>query len=150
VIINLADGAANPHLLAMKPRDIRPNKRDIHLLVYSHSTHKNIKPTCNQIRNKYRWDETLNTTPTTIWAILLVVCRLLHSNHPTPTGKHLIYIFSRWDVVCLCIHWVVQNTKHPFLIYAGSVYTTCVLFLFFSWVQRMVPFVGLRLSGHLP
>jgi hypothetical protein len=26
--------------------------------------------------------------------------------------------------VCLCIHWVVQNTKqHPSLLHAGSVYT---------------------------
>ena len=27
---NLADGAANPYPLAMKPRDIQPNKRDVH------------------------------------------------------------------------------------------------------------------------
>jgi len=32
--------------------------------------------------------------------------------------------------VCLCIHRVVQNTKqHPFLIFAGNVYTICILFL---------------------
>jgi len=36
-----------------------------------------------------------------------------------------------WDVVCLYIHWVMQNTKQQtFLIHAGSVYTICVLFLF--------------------
>jgi len=29
---NLADGAANPYPLAMKPRDIQRNKRDIHLI----------------------------------------------------------------------------------------------------------------------
>ena len=29
---NLADGAANPYPPAMKPRDIQPNKRDIHLI----------------------------------------------------------------------------------------------------------------------
>jgi len=43
--------------------------------------------------------------------------------------KNFSYNFSRWDVVCLCIHWVVQNTaQHPFLIHAGSVYTICVHF----------------------
>ena len=31
--------------------------------------------------------------------------------------------------MCLCIHWVVHNTKqHPFLIHAGSVCTICVIF----------------------
>jgi hypothetical protein len=36
-------------------------------------------------------------------------------------------------MLCLCIYWVVQNTKPlPFLIHAGSVYTICVLFLFLS------------------
>jgi hypothetical protein len=29
---NLADGAANPYPLAIKPRDIQPNQRDIHLI----------------------------------------------------------------------------------------------------------------------
>jgi len=56
----------------------------------------------------------------------LVVCKLLHPNHLIPNGKHIIILFSEWDVVCLCIQWVVQNTKHPFLIHAGSVYTLCV------------------------
>jgi hypothetical protein len=33
-------------------------------------------------------------------------------------------VFSRWGVVCICIRWVVQNTKqHPFLIHASIVYT---------------------------
>jgi len=45
-----------------------------------------------------------------------------------PHWKPFLILFSRWDVVCLCIHWVVQNTKqHPFLIHASSVYTICVL-----------------------
>jgi len=38
----------------------------------------------------------------------------------SPTEKLLLFLFFMWDVVCLCIHWVVQNTKHP------------LLFLFFS------------------
>jgi hypothetical protein len=29
---SLTDGASNPYPLAMKPRDIQPNKRDIHLI----------------------------------------------------------------------------------------------------------------------
>ena len=34
---NLADGASNPYLImAMKPRDIQPNKRDIHLIEIKH------------------------------------------------------------------------------------------------------------------
>jgi len=41
---------------------------------------------------------------------------------PIPTLKVFFYFNSPgWDVVRLCIHWVVQNTKqHPFLICAGS------------------------------
>ena len=78
--------------------------------------------------------KTLNTTPTNIRAILLVMCRLLPPNHLAPTENFLMFFFSRWDVVCLCIHWVVRNTKqHPFLIHAGSAYTICVLFLLLSF-----------------
>jgi hypothetical protein len=94
-----------------------------------HSTHDKIKPTCNQNPQHYAntWDETLITTPTNIRAILLVVCRLLPPNQPPdPHWKAFLIFFSRWGVVCLCIHWVVQNTKHPFLIHAGDVYTICV------------------------
>jgi len=81
----------------------------------------------------FRWDETSKTTPTSIWATLLVVCRPLPPNHLIPTEKLLLSYCFRWDVVCLCIHRVVPNTKqHPFLIHAGSVYTICVLFLT-SW-----------------
>jgi len=46
-------------------------------------------------QKQYRWDETLNTTPKNIWAILLVVCRLLPPNHLIPI------LFPRWDVMCL-------------------------------------------------
>ena len=68
----------------------------------------------------YWWNETLNTTPETIWAIILVVCRPLPPNL-IPTENH-----SPGGVLCLCIHWVVQNAnQHPFLIYDSSVYTIC-------------------------
>jgi len=41
--------------------------------------------------------------------------------------KGLFNTFSRWDVVWLCIHWVVlDTTQHLFLIHVGDVYTTCI------------------------
>jgi hypothetical protein len=50
----------------------------------------------------------------------------------SPLKSFLFLFYSRQDIVCLCIHWVVQNTEqHPFLIHAGSFYTMCVIFLFF-------------------
>ena len=57
-------------------------------------------------------------------------------------GQNHVYVYgvyARWDVVCPCIHWVVQNTKQhsAFLIHAGGVYTICVLFpfslVYFFW-----------------
>jgi len=60
------------------------------------------------------------------------------SQPPDPYWK-TSYFYSPgagWDVVCLCTHWVVQNTKQcPFLIHAGSVYTICVFFSFLSIFQ---------------
>jgi hypothetical protein len=38
-------------------------------------------------------------------------------------GGHTFWLMASEtasESVCLCIHWVVQNTKHPFLIHAGS------------------------------
>jgi hypothetical protein len=59
------------------------------------------------------------------------------SQPPDPHLKALLFI-SRWDVVWLCIHWVVQDTKqHPFLFHVGSIYTTCV-FLVMSKQQTEV------------
>jgi hypothetical protein len=73
-----------------------------------------------------------------IWAILLVVCTLLlPHNHLTPTEKPKIKKFPGGKLcvsasIGFCIHWMVQNTKkHPFLIYAGSVYTISISFLSF-------------------
>ena len=87
----------------------------------------------NPQQKSYRWDETLNTTPTYVWAVLLLVCRLLPPNHLPPTENLLLFLIPRWDVVCPCIHWVAQKTKqHPFLIHASSVSTICVLLLFFT------------------
>jgi hypothetical protein len=55
------------------------------------------------------------------------------SQPPDPHWKASLILFSRWDVVCYCIHWVVQNTKqHHILFYAGSsVYTICFLISLF-------------------
>ena len=103
-----------------------------------HSIREIIKPACNQNpqQKSNRWDETLNTTPTNIWAaILLVVCRFLPPM--IPNEKLLLIYFSSWSVVCLCIHWVVQNTKqHPFLP-MPLVFTVFTLsaFFFFSFLQ---------------
>ena len=47
------------------------------------------------------------------------------SQPPDPHWKAFPLLFSRWNVVCLCIHWVVQKKQNPFLIYASSVYTVC-------------------------
>ena len=45
------------------------------------------------------------------------------SQPPDPHKKTRLF-FSRWDVVCFCIHWVVQNTnQHPLLVHIDSVYT---------------------------
>jgi hypothetical protein len=59
----------------------------------------------------------------------VVVGRLLNPNHLNPT-IFFSYFYSPGGMsVCLCIHWVVQNTKqHPFLIRAGSLYT-----IWFFW-----------------
>jgi hypothetical protein len=71
-----------------------------------------------------------------------MVSRLLPPNHLIPSRKLLLIQFSGWDVVCLCIHWVVQNTKqHPFLIHAGSVDTICVLLV------RTLPYIFLSKIG---
>jgi hypothetical protein len=85
------------------------------------ATHE--KLSLHAIRSATRWDETLNTTPTNIWAVLLVVCRLLHPNHLIPTEKLLLFLFSRWDVLCLCIHWVVFPNPVVFTL-------SCSFFLF--------------------
>jgi hypothetical protein len=61
-----------------------------------------------------RWYETLNTTPQNIWAILLVVCRLLGPTTWSPL-KSFSNLYPPVWMLCLCIHWVVQNTKQrPF------------------------------------
>ena len=60
-----------------------------------------------------------------------------------PHWKASLILFSRRDVVCLCIHWMVQNTKqHRFLIHAGGVYTTCVPLPFTSFPGILMFFIG--------
>ena len=91
------------------------------------------------VHNKNHTDET-SATPTSIWAILLVVCRLLPPNHLIPTENFFLFLFSRWEVVCLCIHWVVQNTKQPpFLIHAVvfRLSAICLFFSFASWSKQL-------------
>ena len=122
---------SNRHHLQQPHKEPTPHPRS-YWSTYHYSTHLKTKPTCNRTRQKpYSWDKTLNTTPTNIWATLLIMCMLLPPNHLILTEKPLLFLSSRWDVVCLCIHWVLQNTKqHPFLIQAGNV--TLPAFFFFS------------------
>jgi len=71
-----------------------------------------------------------------MWAILLVRCRPLPPNHLIPIEKPL----SRWDVVWLCIHWVVQDTKQHFF------YSMLVVFTPPSFSFRLRP-IHLTLSS---
>jgi len=115
------------------------------------STHVKIKPTCHclltrskviQMRHRTLFPNYLSDYYTS-----LVVCRPMPPSHrnrriglssfcspglsmPVVFTLSLLFSFSRWDVVCLYFHWVVQNYKqHPFLIHADSIYPICILFL---------------------
>jgi hypothetical protein len=45
--------------------------------------------------------------------------------------------------VCLCIHWVLQNTKnHPFLVHAGSVCHSCILLPIYNYGQPSARLFG--------
>ena len=59
------------------------------------------------------------------------MCRPLLPDHLIPTKEPFLFC-SPGGMLCLCIHWVVQNTKHPFLVHAGSAFTTWIRILFFS------------------
>ena len=70
----------------------------------------------------------------------MVVCRLLPPSHLIPTEEllSLVSLISRWEVVRLCIHWVVQNTKqYPVLIHL--VFTLSAFFFFFSFQIHQGP-----------
>jgi len=65
--------------------------------------------------------------------MLLVVCRLLPPNHLIPTEKLFLFLFpSEMLCVSVSLHPLggAEHKVTSFLIHAGSVYTTCVLFLF--------------------
>jgi len=67
--------------------------------------------------------------------VLLVVCRSLL--HLIPIVEPVLFLFSRWDVVrhdvaFASIGWFTDTKQHSCLIYAGGVYTTCVIFLLFK------------------
>jgi hypothetical protein len=55
----------------------------------------------------FRWDETFNTTPTNIWAILLVVCRLLPPL--IPTDKCLFFLQTG---CCVSLHPLGGAAEH--------------------------------------
>ena len=125
----------------------RNNSTASKLLVYMPQHSWMIKPTCNQIRNQNHTNERRHWLQTPqIYEQYSWWC----AGFCLPTTWPPLYLFSRWDVVCLCIHWVVQNTKqHPFLIHAGSVYTICVLFFSIkAWQLLASPLqVYVRASG---
>jgi hypothetical protein len=63
-------------------------------------------------QKSYRWDEILNTTPQISEQNSWWLCWLLPPFYLIENS--FLFIFSRWDVVCLRIHRMVQNTKlHP-------------------------------------
>ena len=80
---------------------------------------------------------------------ILVVCRLLPPNHLIHWKcSYILFLFSRWDFVCLCIHWVVQNTKqHLFLIHAVS--NTTIPAFFFSQVKGRLCGILVRLGAYV-
>ena len=52
---NLADGASNPYLImAMKPRDIQPNKRDIHLIEIKHCVDTSLAQQAEKVREQHK------------------------------------------------------------------------------------------------
>jgi len=63
------------------------------------------------------------------------------ASQPPGSTEMLLLIILHVEC-CLCIHWVVQNTKqHPFPIHHGcmshaGVHTICVPFSFFSYGVR--------------
>ena len=75
-----------------------------------HSTREKTKPICNQIRNRNYTNETRHRAqPPQISEQYSSWCAGFCLSPPDPHLK-TSHFFSRWDVVCLCIHWVVQNT----------------------------------------
>jgi len=92
-----------------------------------HNTHEQIKPTCNQIRNKNHTNETRQWPQppkhaNSWWRA---------SQPPDPHWKLLLFSVSRWDVVWRCIHWLFQ-------FHAGGVHAT-IFFLFIkelSWQKH--------------
>ena len=98
----------------------------------------------------YRWDETSNTTPTNIWAILLV-CRLLPPNHLIPTEKFLLFLFSRWDVcTSASIGWCrTQNNILSESLLVVFTLTRPSSFLFYNGIQPGMAAQPLSISGVL-
>jgi hypothetical protein len=70
-----------------------------------HSTHENMNPTCNQIRNKNHTDQTRHwTQPPQISERYSWWCAGFCLPITWSPLKCFSYLFSRWDVVCLCSH----------------------------------------------
>jgi len=78
-----------------------------------------------------QWDETLHTTPTNIWAILLVlVCRLLPLNHLIPNDK-LLNIYSPGGMLCVSASFGWCRPQNNTLSWSMPVVFTLSAFFFF-------------------
>jgi len=68
---------------------------------------------------------TSNGTLKNTEAIPLVVSRPLTPKYLIPIKKVGVILYCPGGMLCLCFHWVVQDTKHLFLVHTGGVHTTC-------------------------
>ena len=108
-------------------------------------------------QKSYRWDETSpNTTPTNVWAILLVVCRLLPPNHLVPTEKFLL-VYSPGGMLCVSasIGWcstqnniLSQSMPVVFTLSAFFFYVTSTQFGFYPDRSTIQPMFILRHLVH--
>jgi hypothetical protein len=103
-----------------------------------HSTALLKKYSLHAIRSKksYRW-ETLNTILTNIWAILLMVCRLLPPNYLIPTETLLLFL-SPGGMLCVSASTKWCRTQNNILSWSMPVvcFTTCILFKLFPLLSR--------------
>jgi hypothetical protein len=88
------------------------------------------------VHNKNHTDET-SATPTSIWAILLVVCRLLPPNHLIPTDK-LLFFYNPGGTLCVSASVGWCRTQNNILSNSMQVVFTLPAFFFsisfFTWL----------------
>ena len=78
-----------------------------------------------------------------------MVCRLLPPNHLIPTEKLLLFLFSRWGVVCLSIRCVVQIQSNILSLSMPVVFTQFAFFSFpFFSFTNLLGATGTIYSSH--